>query len=75
MPTYEYHCLECKHAFDVYQKITDDPLTLCPVCKKDCLKRGVGGGNISLRFIGSGFYENDYANGCGKCDEGPCSKT
>jgi putative FmdB family regulatory protein len=61
MPTYEYHCRECGHAFDEYQRMTADPLVVCPNCGKHALKRimGTGGGLI---FKGSGFYQTDYKN-------------
>jgi putative FmdB family regulatory protein len=62
MPTYEYKCSQCGHALEERQKITDQPLTQCPKCKKEALQRGLGGGAATLRFIGSGFYINDYAN-------------
>ena len=59
MPTYEYHCRECGHAFDEYQRMTADPLVVCPHCGKHALRRvmGTGGGLI---FKGSGFYQTDY---------------
>ncbi len=59
MPTYEYRCRECGHAFEEFQPITADPLVLCPNCGKNTLKRvmGTGGGLI---FKGSGFYLTDY---------------
>ncbi|NGX41872.1 MAG: hypothetical protein K940chlam7_00146 [Chlamydiae bacterium] len=75
MPTYEYHCEECEHVMDAFQKISDDPLKECPECGKSALRRGPGGG-IGLSFKGSGFYITDY--GSKKCDaagtaEKPCS--
>jgi putative FmdB family regulatory protein len=59
MPTYEYHCRECGHAFEEYQSITADALVLCPKCGKHALKRVMGGGG-GLIFKGSGFYQTDY---------------
>lgn len=59
MPTYEYLCSNCGKKTEALQKITDAPLTQCPSCGKDTLKRGPGGG-IGLSFTGSGFYETDY---------------
>lgn len=63
MPTYEYQCKGCSHRFEIWQKITDDPLTVCPVC----------GGTIrrvlfpaGIVFKGSGFYKTDHANGSGE---------
>ena len=59
MPTYEYRCRECGHEFDEYQRMTADPLVVCPNCGKHALRRvmGTGGGII---FKGSGFYQTDY---------------
>ena len=59
MPTYEYKCQNCGHTFDVLQRITEDPLTDCPKCKKPQLKRLIGAG-IGIIFKGSGFYTTDY---------------
>lgn len=59
MPTYEYQCDACEHAFEQYQAITAAPLKKCPECGKSKLRRlmGAGGGII---FKGSGFYQTDY---------------
>ncbi len=59
MPTYDYVCQKCGHEFDQYQSIKDDPLKKCPKCKKQGLKRKIGGG-AGLLFKGSGFYITDY---------------
>ena len=32
MPTYDYHCDACQHAFEEWQSFKDDPLTKCPNC-------------------------------------------
>jgi putative FmdB family regulatory protein len=32
MPTYEYQCKTCNHRFENWQKMTDEPLTICPEC-------------------------------------------
>lgn len=60
MPTYDYRCESCKTDHEISQKITDEPIKICPSCQKPSLKRGPGGG-IGLLFKGSGFYANDYA--------------
>jgi putative FmdB family regulatory protein len=57
MPTYEYECLSCGHHFDVFQSMSDDPLTLCPECGKKI--RRVMSGGFGVIFKGSGFYKND----------------
>src|SRR5688500_14571439 len=59
MPTYDYECDACGHAFEEWQSFKDDPLTKCPSCKKKKLRRLVGGG-AAVIFKGSGFYETDY---------------
>ena len=62
MPTYEYRCTACAHAFEEFQSITADPIELCPQCGKSALKRGLGGGT-GMIFKGSGFYQTDYKKG------------
>ena len=66
MPTYDYTCSKCGHAFEVYQSITEDALTVCPkeVCPrktwgKGKIKRAIGAG-AGFIFKGSGFYSTDY---------------
>src|SRR5881394_4060533 len=66
MPTYEYVCSKCEHQFDVFQAITEKPLTVCP--KDKCGMKSWGKGNIKrgivsgagILFKGSGFYATDY---------------
>jgi putative FmdB family regulatory protein len=57
MPTYEYACRDCGHTFEIVQKMTDEPLTVCPNC----------GGHLrkvfavpAIAFKGSGFYATDH---------------
>ena len=66
MPTYEYVCQKCGHAFEKSQSIADKPLTICPkdVCAKakwgkGRLKKLISAG-VGLLFKGSGFYITDY---------------
>ena len=59
MPTYEYACRLCEHEFEVFQSMKDDPLSQCPSCGEDGLKRLIGLG-AGIIFKGSGFYETDY---------------
>lgn len=60
MPTYEYQCAECGYVYDVFHKMSEKPLTKCPKCSKDALKRSIGGQNAVLNFKGKGFYITDY---------------
>ena len=59
MPTYEYECQACGHAFEELQGMTDAKLIKCPQCRKNKLARLIGGGS-GMIFKGSGFYETDY---------------
>ena len=66
MPTYEYVCQKCGHAFEKSQSMADKPLTICPedLCGKakwgkGRLKKLISGGG-GLIFKGSGFYITDY---------------
>ena len=56
MPTYQYACTECGHAFEQFQSFTDDALTVCPQCQGRLRKvfNAVG-----VVFKGSGFYRTD----------------
>ena len=45
MPTYEYECQACGHAFEELQAMTDAKLTKCPKCHKNKLARLIGGGS------------------------------
>ena len=56
MPIYEYRC-ERGHTFEVMQRMTDDPLTVCdehgtPVQRVFH--------PVAVHFKGSGFYNTDY---------------
>jgi putative FmdB family regulatory protein len=74
MPTYDYVCDACGHAFEEWQSFKDDALMKCPVCKKKKLRRLFGGG-VAVLFKGSGFYETDYRSeaykSAAKADEAP----
>ena len=59
MPTYEYKCKKCEHAFEQFQSITAKPLRKCPKCGANSLNRLIGSGT-GVIFKGSGFYQTDY---------------
>ncbi|HEX6151530.1 FmdB family zinc ribbon protein [Nocardioides sp.] len=56
MPTYQYACTECDHAFEQFQSFTDDALTECPQCHGRLRKLFNA---VGVVFKGSGFYRND----------------
>lgn len=59
MPTYDYACRLCAHAFEHFQGLSEPLLVTCPACGRSGLERKIGAG-IGVVFKGSGFYETDY---------------
>ena len=59
MPTYEYKCTACGHAFEQFQSMSAAPVKKCPQCGKSKVKRLLGTG-AGIIFKGSGFYITDY---------------
>ncbi len=56
MPIYEYRC-DNGHHFDVMQKMTDGPVTVCEVCGEPVQRVFHP---VAIHFKGSGFYNTDY---------------
>jgi putative FmdB family regulatory protein len=56
MPTYEYECTSCGQHIEVFQRISEEPLSTCGVCGGTLRKvfHPVG-----IVFKGSGFYATD----------------
>jgi len=59
MPTYEYLCTHCGQEHEAFQRMSEDPLTICPACEEPSLKRKIGLG-AGIIFKGGGFYETDF---------------
>jgi putative FmdB family regulatory protein len=59
MPTYDYRCKACRHAFELFQSMTEPVKRTCPRCGRRALERLIGTG-AALLFKGSGFYQTDY---------------
>ncbi|MDD3470163.1 MAG: zinc ribbon domain-containing protein, partial [Thermoguttaceae bacterium] len=59
MPTYEYQCGACGAKFELFQRMSDDPIKICPQCGKSTAKRLMSTG-VGVVFKGSGFYVTDY---------------
>ena len=53
MPTYEYECQACGHAFERFQNMSDKPVRTCPEC----------GGKVR-RLIGKGAAVIFKGGGC-----------
>ena len=56
MPMYDYICQSCGHRFEAWQKITDDPIEVCPECGSP-VRRVLY--PVGLVFKGGGFYKTD----------------
>ncbi|WP_322937757.1 FmdB family zinc ribbon protein [Nocardioides bizhenqiangii] len=56
MPTYQYACTDCGHAFEQFQSFSDDALTVCPECSGKLRKLFNA---VGVVFKGSGFYRTD----------------
>jgi putative FmdB family regulatory protein len=56
VPTYQYACTECGHAFEQFQSFSDDALTECPECQGRLRKLFNA---VGVVFKGSGFYRTD----------------
>lgn len=69
MPIYAYKCSSCGHQQDVLQKISEDPLTICPACGQASFAKQVTAAGFQLK--GSGWYATDFRNNGAK----PAAKT
>ncbi len=58
MPIYEYRCNECNHEFEVFQKMSDDPVKSCEKCSGD-VEKLISQSSFALK--GTGWYATDYA--------------
>lgn len=83
VPTYVYRCDDNGHQFEVFQRMSDEPVTACEVC----------GGPVTrllfapaIHFKGKGFHNTDYGTkrrpvggdgdgGSGGSDGGPAKES
>lgn len=71
MPIYGYRCSKCGHQFEIQQRMSDEPLKVCPKCQGKLTKVLYPAGIV---FKGSGFYKTDYS-GSGGASSGNGSST
>lgn len=72
MPLYEYECeAENGRRFEIIQKFSDEPLTVCPTCGGK-VRRLIS--SPAIQFKGSGWYITDYAKKSG-ADAGKKAET
>jgi putative FmdB family regulatory protein len=67
VPTYQYACTECDHAFEQFQSFSEDALTVCPQCHGRLRKKFNA---VGVVFKGSGFYRTDSRASAGADDKG-----
>lgn len=72
MPTYQYACTECDHAFEQVQSFSDDALTECPECRGRLRKLFNA---VGVVFKGSGFYRTDSRSSASSSDTSSSTKT
>ena len=59
MPLYEYECDACGNRFELIRKFSDPPLTTCPRCGEERVRKLVS--SPAFQFKGTGWYITDYA--------------
>jgi putative FmdB family regulatory protein len=70
MPIYEYRC-ENGHLFEVMQKMSDAPVTVCETCGAPVSRVFHP---IAVHFKGSGFYNTDYGTSKRKREQDASAK-
>ena len=63
MPLYEYRCEACDHQFEIIQKFSDEPVSVCPSCGRGPVVKLLS--SPAIQFKGSGWYITDYARKAG----------
>ncbi len=61
MPTYDYLCTACNHAWELEQRISESPADTCPKCSQKTAKRQISGGNGFI-LKGGGWYADLYSS-------------
>ena len=64
MPIYEYRCNACGHKEEHLQKVSEAPLTVCPVCGKPEYRKQLSAAGFQLK--GTGWYATDFKGGAKK---------
>jgi putative FmdB family regulatory protein len=62
VPIYGYRCTNCGHQFELYQRMSDEPVQTCPKCQGKVIKMLYPTGVV---FKGSGYYTTDYKSSGG----------
>ncbi len=60
MPIYEYQCGSCGSKNEHLQKISDEPIEICPTCGSNTYTKLISAAGFQLK--GSGWYATDFKN-------------
>lgn len=60
MPIYEYECQACGHRFEEWQKMSDDPVKVCPKCEAPKVEKLIS--HTSFQLKGGGWYSDLYSS-------------
>jgi putative FmdB family regulatory protein len=61
MPTYDYICTSCENAWELEQRIVEDPIKKCPKCGANTAKRQISQG-AGFILKGGGWYADGYGS-------------
>ncbi|MCH4175596.1 FmdB family zinc ribbon protein [Bifidobacterium sp.] len=64
MPTYHYRCKSCQYDFTQYQSFDDQPITVCPRCGEEQVRKVFSA--VPIEFKGHGFYRTDGGSSSSK---------
>ena len=59
MPIYEYRCEECEKEMEMIQKVSDNPIEVCPFCQSNSLQKRTSMSAFHLK--GGGWYKDGYS--------------
>lgn len=69
MPLYAYQCENCQHESEFLQSVNDAPMTTCPHCQQEGLKKKITAPAFS--FKGGGWYKDLYGSASGPASKAP----
>ena len=61
MPIYEYQCGSCGSKKEHLQKLSAEPITVCPTCGSNAYTKLISA--VGFQLKGSGWYATDFKNG------------
>ncbi len=67
MPIYEYKCGACGHQFECTQHMADAPISKCPQCQAEQVRKIFSTGGVigSSKSSGQDFTPPSFGGGCG----------